>query len=67
MLASGLVVVLEDVAILVGFDDSEDLLAIFLSLIEKTLSVNVRDLKGAGLTFGDVVFNILIYHFLLIE
>jgi hypothetical protein len=67
VLASGLVVVLEDVAILVGFDDSEDLLGIFLSLIQETLSVNVRDLKGASLTFGDVVLDVLIYHFLLVE
>ena len=67
MLASSFVVVLEDVAVLISFNDSEDLLGIFLSFIEEALSVNVRDLKGAAFTLGYVIFNILIYHFFLIE
>jgi hypothetical protein len=67
VLASGFVVVLENVAVLICFDDSEDLLGIFLSLIEETFPVNIRDLKGAAFTLGYVVFDVLIYHLLLVE
>ena len=67
MLGPGSGIVLENIGVLVGFDDSEDLLGIFFALIEETFSVDVRDLKRTVLSFGDVVFNILVDHFFLIE
>jgi hypothetical protein len=66
-LGSGSGIVLENIGVLIGFDDSEDLLGIFFALVEKTFSVDVRDLKRTVLSFGGVVFNILVDHFVLIK
>ena len=66
-MGSGSGIVLENIGVLIGFDDSEDLLGIFFALVEKTFSVDVRDLKRTVLSFGGVVFNILVDHFVLIK